>query len=177
MVIWSPVILVICYYPQKVVPQLAWPVCVLSHVPLSVTPRTVARQAPLSMESSRQECWSGLPIPSPGDHPDPGIKPTSLASPALADGFFTTEPPGNQLYMSSYNCLLMTILIHVEKPLSLLTIFTRAAEESHWPEIHQTLELSPHLNALKFFSGIRGHMLMDCLQITRVFKTTFPKNS
>ena len=152
-------------------------VCVLSHVPLSVTPRTVARQAPLSMESSRQECWSGLPIPSPGDHPDPGIKPTSLASPALADGFFTTEPPGNQLYMSSYNCLLMTILIHVEKPLSLLTIFTRAAEESHWPEIHQTLELSPHLNALKFFSGIRGHMLMDCLQITRVFKTTFPKNS
>ena len=97
-------------------------VCVLSRVPLSVTPRTVAHQAPLSMESSRQECWSGLPIPSPGDHPDPGIKPTSLASPALADGFLTTEPPGNQLYMSSYNCLLMTILMHLEKPLSLLTL-------------------------------------------------------
>ena len=152
-------------------------VCMLSRVPLSVTPRTVAHQAPLSMESSRQECWIGLPIPSPGDHPDPGIKPTSLASPALADGFFTTEPPGNQLYMSSYNCLLMMILMHLEKPLSLLTLFTRAAEESHWPEIHQTLELSPHSNPLKFFSGVRGHMLMDCLQITRVFKTTFPKNS
>lgn len=67
--------------------------------------------------------------------------------------------------------------MHLEKPLSLLTLFTRAAEESHWPEIHQTLELSPHSNPLKFFSGVRGHMLMDCLQITRVFKTTFPKDS
>ena len=67
-------------------------VCVLSRVPLSVTPRTVAHQAPLSMESSRQECWSGLPIPSPGDHPDPGIKPASPGSPALAGRFFITEP-------------------------------------------------------------------------------------
>ena len=39
---------------------------------------------------SRQECWGGLPFPSPGDLPDPGIKPTSLASPALAGGFFTS---------------------------------------------------------------------------------------
>ena len=44
------------------------------------TPWTVARQAPLSVEFSRQEYWSGLPFPSPGDLPDPGIKP---ASPAL----------------------------------------------------------------------------------------------
>ena len=121
----------------------------LSCVPLSVTPQTVACQAPLSMEFSRQEYWSGFPIPSPGDHPDPGIKLTPLASPALADGFFTTEPPGNQLYMSSSSCLLMTILMHLEKPFSLLTLFTRAAEESHWPEIHQSLELSPHSNPLK----------------------------
>ena len=61
-----------------------------SHVQLSVTPWTVARQAPLSMAFSRQESWSVLPLPTPGDLPDPGIKPTSLASPALTDGFFTS---------------------------------------------------------------------------------------
>ena len=43
---------------------------------------TVARQAPLSVEFSRQEYWSGLPCPSPGDFPDPGIKPSSLMCPA-----------------------------------------------------------------------------------------------
>ena len=46
------------------------------------------------MEFARQEYWSGLPIPSPGDLPDPGIKPMSLMSPALAGRFFTPEPPG-----------------------------------------------------------------------------------
>ena len=56
---------------------------VLSHIQLFATPGTVARQVALSMEFSRQEYWSGLPFPSPGDRPDPGIKPTSLASPAL----------------------------------------------------------------------------------------------
>ena len=49
-------------------------------------------QAPLSMEFPRQEYRRGLPFPSSGNIPDPGIKP---ASPALADGFFTTEPPGS----------------------------------------------------------------------------------
>ena len=63
-------------------------VCVLSCVRLFVTPWTAARQSPLSMEFSRQEYWSGLPCLSPGDFPDLGIKPMSLASPALADGLF-----------------------------------------------------------------------------------------
>ena len=62
--------------------------------PTLVTPRTVARQAPLSTGFSRQEYWSGLPFPSPGDRPDPGIKPASPLSPELAGGFLTTEPPG-----------------------------------------------------------------------------------
>ena len=52
---------------------------------------TITHQAPLSMGFPRQEYWSGLPFPSPGDLPDPGIEP---ASPALADGFFTTDPSG-----------------------------------------------------------------------------------
>ena len=65
-----------------------------SHAWLFETPWTAPRQAPLSMEFARQEYWSGLPIPSPGDLPDPGIKPVSLVSPALAGRFFTPEPPG-----------------------------------------------------------------------------------
>ena len=59
-----------------------------------VTPWTLPHQAPLSMEFSRQEYWSGLLLPSPGDFPYPGIEPSSPTSPALAGGFFTTEPPG-----------------------------------------------------------------------------------
>ena len=61
-------------------------VCMLSlfnHAPLSATLWTVACQAPLSIEFSRQEHWSGLPCPLPGDLPDPGIKPASSASHVL----------------------------------------------------------------------------------------------
>ena len=65
----------------------------LSGVRLFVTPWTAAHQAPLSMGFSRQEYWSVLPFPSPGDLPDSGIEPTSPAPPALAGRFFTTEPP------------------------------------------------------------------------------------
>ena len=62
-----------------------------SRVRLCVTPWTVAHQAPLSMGFSRQEYWKGLPFPSPGDLPNPGIEPTSLTSPTLAGRFFTTS--------------------------------------------------------------------------------------
>ena len=60
-----------------------------SRVQLLETPRTVARQAPLSMRVYRQEYQSGLPFPSPGDLPTPGIKPSSPVSPALAGTFST----------------------------------------------------------------------------------------
>ena len=63
-----------------------------SRVQLSVTPWTVAHQAPLSTGFDRQEYWSGLPCAPPGDLPDPGIGSASLTSPALAVGFFTTRP-------------------------------------------------------------------------------------
>ena len=62
----------------------------LSRIRLFATPWTVAYQAPLSMEFSRQEYWSGLPYPSPGDLPDPGIKPMS---PALQADAIPSEPP------------------------------------------------------------------------------------
>ena len=61
-----------------------------SRVALFETPSTIALQAPLSMGFSRQEHWSGLPCPPPGDLSDPGIEPASLMSPALAGRFFTT---------------------------------------------------------------------------------------
>ena len=63
-----------------------------SHVRLFETPQTVALQAPLSMGFSRQEYQSGLPFPSPGDLPHPGIEPASPASPALAGEFLTAAP-------------------------------------------------------------------------------------
>ena len=70
-------------------------VCMLSHsVWLFATLQIAAFQAPLSMGFSRQEHWSGLPFPAAGDLPDPGMEPMFLQSPALAGGFFTTQPPG-----------------------------------------------------------------------------------
>ena len=68
--------------------------CVLSHVRLFETPWTVAHQVPLSMEFPRQEYWSRLPFPAPGNLPDPGIKPTSPAFSVLTSRFSTTAPPG-----------------------------------------------------------------------------------
>ena len=67
----------------------------LSWSVLFVTPRTTACQAPLSMEFSRQEYWSGLPFPPLGDLPDSGIEPASLVSPVLAGRFFTSVPTWN----------------------------------------------------------------------------------
>ena len=63
----------------------------LSRVWLFATPWTVAHWAPLSMGFPRQEQWSGLPFPSPGDLPDPGMETMSLVSSALASGFLTAE--------------------------------------------------------------------------------------
>ena len=74
----------ICLRPQKVKS--------LSHVRLSGIPWTVAHQVPPSMEFSRQEYWSGLPFPSPGDLPDLGIKP---GLPSLQTDALPSEPPGH----------------------------------------------------------------------------------
>ena len=79
-----------------------------SRVRLFTTPCTVAHQAPLSIGFSRQECWSELPCPSPGDLPDSGIEPASHMSPALAGGFFTTDLPEKpllQLYLYQFLCI------------------------------------------------------------------------
>ena len=75
----------------------------LSHVPLFATLWTVAYQAPPSMGFSRQEYWSGLPFPSPGDLPDLGIKP---GSPALEADALTSEPPG-YVTITQYHCIMI----------------------------------------------------------------------
>ena len=79
--------------------------CVLSCVQLLVTPWTVTCQAPLATEFPRQEYWSWLPFPTPGDIPDPGIKPTSLESPALAGGggSLPRAPPTRYFYYHPMN--------------------------------------------------------------------------
>ena len=79
----------------------------LSHVRLFVTPWTVVYQGPLSMGFSRQEYWSGLPFPSPGDLPNPGTEPRS---PALQADALPSEPPGKPL------CGELLCLFRVERP-------------------------------------------------------------
>ena len=96
----------------------------LSWVWLLATPWTVAHQAPLSMGISRQEYWSGLPFPSPGEYSGSGSEPVS---PALADGFFTTEPAGkplsplycclcSALYNTGQACVCFELLINAQAP-------------------------------------------------------------
>ena len=83
-----------------------------SHVQLFAIPQTVAHQAPLFIEFCRQEYWSELPCPPPGDLPNPGIEPVSLTQPALAGGFFTTsatwEAPKIVVLMLSHVQLFVT---------------------------------------------------------------------
>ena len=81
--------------------------CMLScfrNVQLIVIPRTIDHQAPLSLGFSRQEYWSVLPCPSPGDLPNPGIKPVTLMSPALAGRFFTTSTTWEALCILINKC-------------------------------------------------------------------------
>ena len=84
----------------------------ICQVRLFATPWTIAYQAPLSIDFSKQEYWSGQPFPTPGNlpDPDPGIEPASPVSLALAGIFFTTEPPGKP-YM--YVCIYVYIHTYI----------------------------------------------------------------
>jgi len=102
-------------YEKKCGPKLLRPnllilfivVQLLSHIWLFATPWTMACQDPLSMGFPRQEYWSGLLFPPPGDFPDPGIKHTS---PALTGGFLTTEPPGKPSLLISWSLILVSFI-------------------------------------------------------------------
>ena len=82
----------------------------LQPCPTFCDPKTVFHQAPLSMRFSRQECWSGLLCPPPGDLPNPGTEPTSLRSPALAGGFFTIRATWNarMIFLTNRNKVPLT---------------------------------------------------------------------
>ena len=84
----------------------------LQSCPTLVILWTVARKASLSMGFSRQECWSGLPFPSPGDLPLPGVEPASRIPPALAGGFFTTSATW-EAPVEVYRSLLASPNIHL----------------------------------------------------------------
>ena len=90
-----------------------------SRVRFFVTPGTVVHPAPLSMGFSRQESWSGLPCPPPGDFPNPGIK---SRSPALQGDSLPSEPPGKPYLGGLNNCLDHSCFIKV----SILDLFKYA---------------------------------------------------
>ena len=81
----------------------------LSHVQLFATPWTVAHQAPPSMGFSRQEYWSGLPFPSPGNFPNPGIEPRS---PALQADTLLSEPSGKRVCIMHIFSLLLKYIVN-----------------------------------------------------------------
>ena len=85
--------------------------CSIAHSCLSAVLWAVAHQAPLSMEISRQECWSGLPPPTPGDLPDPGIEPTVLGLPHWqADSLPRCQPVSPRNSFSASICIFVLLL-------------------------------------------------------------------
>ena len=92
-----------------------------SCVRLFVTPWTVACQAPLSMGFSRQECWSGLPCPPPGDPPDPRMKPVS----PICRRCFTAELPGKPKIYSLYGHYFIFYIYHAHCYFLCLAIFLK----------------------------------------------------
>ena len=109
-------------------------VCMLSHFIhfwLFVTLWTVAHQAPLSMEFSSQEYWSGLPFPTPGDLPDPGIEPTCVTSPALVGCLFTTsatwEAPTKLDSILKSRAITLLTKVHIVKAMVFPAVMYRCA--------------------------------------------------
>ena len=153
-----------------------------SHVRLSVTPWTVVRQAPLSMGFSRQEDWSGLPCPPPGDLLDPGIEPTSPMSPALRGRFFTISTTweahtyrqmGTYTYMCAikyihiYLCVDMTYRqsLHPRFPSASFTCTARAhLKLDHFSHV---LELREHvvIKVQELLVGFLFAVLQACIRV------------
>ena len=139
----------------------------LSHsvVSDSATPWTVAPQALLSMEFSRQAYWRGLPSPPPGDLPHPGIEPMSLVSPALASEFFTTrhlESPYCVQYVSSTCCMLILYVYGKNEPpatgcdIEVFSVNQQVAQEAR-PRLRIT---NPCSSSFKSWVGL--HFFFNC---------------
>ena len=142
----------------------------------SAIPWTVAHQAPLSMGFSRQEYWNGLPFPSPGDLPDPWIETASPVSTALAEGFFTTEPPGKpHIYSHIYLIFLyntyikMKIYVYIyiylhsfSKIRNLLQICMSSLCRSPHGEFLRSLSLQNIQSHLHFYKNHSGCHMKNC---------------
>ena len=138
----------------------------LSHVQLFETPWMVAHQAPLSMEFSRQEYWSGLPFPPPGDLPNPGIKPRS---PALQADSLPSEPPGKPCEM---NTILKFLRMMWEKshPFILINNISTVETKPILHEKHQHFCVKQHkVQILKYY--VFSHQ-NDQSNILNTFKNT-----
>ena len=150
----------------------------------SATPWTVAPQAPLTVRFSRQDSWSGLPCPFPGDLPHPGMEPTSLRSPVLAGGFFTpsaTWKPEPSTWVQHQKCqgdlnssisLLPRPLIRRWRPKcrtpssAVLTVSESLPHTGlplpppppplHWPRIHfhPTVTPAPHCHSTALLKSL-----------------------
>ena len=123
----------------------------LSRVQLFATPWTVAYQASLSMGFSRQEYWSGLPFPSPGDLPDPGIEPRS---PALEAAALTSEPQGSLLWNTTMIVFLADITL---MNLSSLAFWSDGNSEKANVLIHFYLVLTMRMKDSVSFSNLACH--------------------
>ena len=123
-----------------------------------MTPETVAHQAPLSMEFSKQEYWSRLLLPSPGDLPDPGMEPASPASPVLAGGFFTTEPPGKPSLTFSSKFILLSHAHHEGHSMHTLLNITE-----QWLGISET-----------FMASLKGTKISDHCFLFSQLTISFP---
>ena len=143
----------------------------LSHVRLFVTPWTVAYQAPLTMGFSRQAYWSGLPFPSPGDLPNPGIEPAS--SSLEADALTSTNKQVNKL------------LYHFKKPLKKDSEWVKVAQSCPTfcdPWTIQSMEKKDRRQPNEIYLKSSQHPVCMCLQISllvgrsmrRVMVSLFP---
>ena len=135
-----------------------------------VTPWTIAHQAPLSIAFPRQEYWTGLPFPSPGDLPDPGIKP---ASPALAGRLFTIEPPGKpQLNLAvlkfSHYSRKNKQNKQTKKQAKQSKTIPQVKTKSQYPYPHHVLFESPSIHL--HIHSCSQHHFMSCLLLTCYFK-------
>ena len=114
----------------------------------SVTPRTVAHQASLSVEFPRQEYWSGLPFPPPGNLPDPGIEPWS---PELQADSLPSKPPGNSNKINSI-LLLVNIIIY-----EIIIIIALPGKEGHSSLLlPKTLCPNPVESGEEFYGKVQG---------------------
>ena len=118
-----------------------------SHVQLFATLWTVACQAPLSMGFSRQEYWSVLPCPPPGDLPDPGIEPISLVSPALQAGSFPLSYLGSHLLpIVIHKCIHTHTQIHV---------YTHICSSiAHWFQIFSSRYINRLISSMFFLLNL-----------------------